>query len=268
MVRPTSSLQRQVAAILKEAVVDIGPREAQWLVEAAASDEEALSFARRRAAGEPFQYIVGSAAFRHIELAVGPGVLVPRPETEVVVECALEHLPSNGTVLDVGTGSGAIALAIKHERPEARVIACDISQDALEWFELNARTLGLEVEIHRSDLFHGLPRSLAGTLDVIVSNPPYVASGVANSLPVDVIAHEPHIALFAGEDGLATIRDLVRHAPRWLRRGGWLVMEIGETHADEVRALLAEGGYSDVGSFPDMTGWDRIAVGRFVGERA
>ncbi len=262
MPQTPDALLREVAAILDGGTVDVGPREAEWLIEAAGSDDEARAFARRRAAGEPFQYIVGRAAFRHIELAVGPGVLVPRPETEVLVDRVLARLPDGGTVLDVGTGSGAIALAIKHERGDARVIASDVDDKAIEWCELNARSLGLEIDVHRSDLFDGLPRSLQGAFDVIVSNPPYVASDAANSLPVDVVEHEPHVALFAGEDGLATIRVLVSEAPGWLRHGGWLVMEIGETQGASVRQLLTDGGFADVAVHPDITGRDRIAEGR------
>lgn len=251
----------EVTAILKDGVVEVGSREADWLVDAAGSEQEAISFALRRAAGEPLQYVIGTAPFRQIELMVGPGVLIPRPETEVVVERALARLPDRGTLLDVGTGSGAIALAVKAERPDARVIATDIAEEALAWFHVNEDALGLDIELHRSDLFAGLPESLVGELDVVVSNPPYVASSDADSLPVDVVEHEPHVALFAGEDGLATIRDLVSEAPRWLKRGGWLVMEIGETQAAEVRALLEGAGYRDVAIHPDMTGRPRIAEG-------
>ena len=228
-------------------------------------EASALQLAERRASGEPLQYVLGTASFRHLELAVGPGVLVPRPETEVLVEFALARIPPGGTAVDVGTGSGAIALSIGHERPDARVWATDDSADALSYAMANRDALGLEVEIVDGELLDGLPPELMGTVDVVVSNPPYVALSERDLLGADVIAHEPHHALFAGTDGLAVLARLANDSMPWLGPGGWLVCEIG--HEQEVRAgaLLRREGYVEVGAHADLTGRPRIIEGRKSG---
>ena len=159
----------------------------------------------RRIDGEPLQYLTGLAGFRYLELRVGPGVLVPRPETEIVAQTAIDLLPRGGTVVDVGTGSGAIALAIRHERPDARVVATDISEEALVWARRNREELALEVELIACDLLDGVDHGLRGAIDVIVSNPPYVAPEERDDLPVEVRDHEPDVALFAPRDGLDVI---------------------------------------------------------------
>lgn len=256
--------------------------EASWIVDRATAlidagsdgDREAdsveslaVEMAERRARGEPLQYVLGTASFRHLELAVGPGVLVPRPETEVLVERALAHIPAGGAVVDVGTGSGAIALSISHERPDSRVLATDDSADALRYAVANRQTLGLEVDIVNGELLDGLPPELKGSVDVVVSNPPYVAFSERDLLGADVIAHEPHHALFAGADGLVVLARLADDALPWLRPGGWLVCEIGYEQKERATALLEHRSYIDVGIYADLTGRPRIVEGRKGGGR-
>ena len=257
--------------MLATARVEIGPREADWVLEAAerraSSDDEveriALELAERRAGGEPLQYVLGTAAFRYLELSVGPGVLVPRPETEVLVERALDRLPPEGNIVDVGTGSGAIALAIKQERPDARVWATDDSSDALRYARLNRKELELDVEILRGGLLEALPGSLRGDFDVVVSNPPYVAESETDLVASDVLGHEPDHAVFGGgEDGLSIVSALVSQARHWLRPRGWLVCEIGHGQAAAVVALFEGAGFVDSGVHEDLAGWDRIVEGR------
>lgn len=272
-------LERRVAEILEATGIESPEAEARWLIEAASGmdremllvtkarlDDEvvaaALELVRRRTAGEPLQYVTGIAGFRRLELNVGPGVLVPRPETEVVTEHALARTPDGGVVVDVGTGSGAIALAIKDERPDARVLATELSPDAMRWAEMNRDDLSLEVELIACDLLTGLPSDLHNEIDVIVANPPYVAEADRATLPADVVDHEPHQALFAGERGTAVIDELAREARYWLKPGGWLVLEIGEAQGESTRTTLAAGGYAEVQIHRDLAGRERIAEAR------
>jgi release factor glutamine methyltransferase len=235
-------------------------REARWLADASEDPSHLAELVRRRLEGEPLQYLTGVAGFRYLELKVGPGVLIPRPETEVVTQFAIDLLPRAGVLADVGTGSGAIALAVKHEREDARVLATEVSDDALAWARLNRDELGLDVELLRCDLLEGVPRDLAGALDVVVSNPPYVADEERRALPREVVEHEPEVALFAPGRGLGVIERLARDAREWLRPGGHLVLEIAPTHAPGMTALL--GAYEDVSVYPDLTGRERVVVGR------
>jgi len=270
--QPTSrpELRARIAELLASAEVDAGPREADWLLEAAerrvSGDDDvgrvALELADRRAKGEPLQYVIGTAAFRHLELAVGPGVLVPRPETEVLVERALDRLPQDGAIVDVGTGSGAIALAIRHERPDARVWATDDSSEALRYARDNRARLDLDVEILRGSLFEPLPGSMRGDFDVVVSNPPYVSEAEAHLVGRDVLDHEPDHAVFAGRDGLSIVTELVHQTLPWLRPGGWLVCEIGHGQSDAVVELFEGAGFIHSGVHRDLAGWDRIVEGR------
>ena len=224
-----------------------------------------MQMARRRASGTPLQYVIGVAAFRRIDLAVGPGVFVPRPETEMVVDRALEHLPESGSLLDVGTGSGAIALAVAYERPDARVVATEVSETAIRWARENQARLNLEIELYLGDLFEGLPERLARSFDVVVSNPPYVAEAARDILPREVVDHEPHDALFGGAEGVDLILRLAEDAPQWLRPGGHLVVEIGSEQGDRVAEILTRAGWSDVGAAEDLAGRERIAEGRWSG---
>jgi release factor glutamine methyltransferase len=249
--------------------------EAEWLLESAvgstrsqlvtldpliepAAVERLRGLVERRMSGEPLQYITGVAGFRHLELAVGPGVFIPRPETELVVERALTRIPSQGTVVDVGTGSGAIALSIAQERPDARVLATEVSGDALEWATKNRDGLGLDVELYHGDLLEPLPEELRGRIDVVVSNMPYVPDEDAALLPADVVRHEPRVALFGAPGGLALIERLAGDARAGLRPGGWLVLEIGDRQGDRVLALLGALGYAEATVHLDYAARERI----------
>lgn len=207
----------------------------------------------RRAAGEPLAYIEGSRGFYGLELACGPGVLVPRPETETVVDVALEVISDvrDPVVVDIGTGTGAIALAIASQRPDAEVIATDVSEEALAFARANASALGLDVWFACGDLFDAVPESLHGCVDLLVSNPPYVRAGA--DLPADVLA-EPAIALFAGTDGADVLRRIVDGAPGWLKPGAAIVLEIGDASQADV---LPGGAVRE-----DLTGRPRVIWAR------
>jgi release factor glutamine methyltransferase len=212
-----------------------------------------MEYAARRRDREPVAYILGVKGFRSIELAVDPRVLIPRPETEHLVEAVLD-LPSGTRVCDVGTGSGAIALALKSERPDLQVVATDASADALAVAEANARRLGLEVELHHGDLL----ADVRGPLDAIVSNPPYVEDGA--ELAPEIVRHEPALALRSGPDGLDVIRRLLPAAGA--TDATLVALEIAEGQADAVRALMREAGFADVTVTRDLAGIERVLVGR------
>lgn len=223
-------------------------------------DEEASSDLRtrylallsRRARHEPVAYILGRKDFRRITLAVDPRVLIPRPETELLVEAALT-LPAGIRIADVGTGSGAVALAIKDERPDLDVVGSDTSVAALSLARLNAARLRLTVEWIQADLLDGLD------CDAVVANLPYIPA--ATELPADVIDYEPVKALFAGLDGLDLIRRLLAQAgPR--PRLTTLALEIGFDQSDAVAALVGAAGFSDVERVRDLAGHERVIIGR------
>jgi release factor glutamine methyltransferase len=213
----------------------------------------------RRAAGEPLAYIVGSREFFGLELHVDARVLVPRPDTETVVEWSLEVLADTAAprVVDLGTGSGAIALAIAHRRTDAQVEAVDASADALAVASENARRLSLQVRFAQGEWLAGC----SGPYDLIVSNPPYVAEGDEH-LPA--LRHEPMQALVAGVDGLADIRAIVEQAPPRLASDGWLLLEHGWDQAAAVRELLRAAGFADVVSRHDLAGIERCTGGRWL----
>jgi release factor glutamine methyltransferase len=218
-------------------------------------------FARRRA-GEPIAYITGWREFYGIRLCVTPDVLIPRPETELLVELALERVAaaSPARVLELGTGSGAIAVALARERPDLTVVATDISEAALAVARRNARDHGAAIGFVNSDWFEALG---PGRFDLIVSNPPYVAASDAHLERGDV-RFEPRLALVGGEDGLTCIRAIAARAQRRLRPGGWLLLEHGYDQGDRCIGLLREFGYSDVEDFEDLAGVPRVCTGRSV----
>ncbi len=208
----------------------------------------------KRKAGIPVAYLLGRKEFYGLELAVNPSVLVPRPETELLVDLALERKPQS--VLDLGTGSGAVALAIKHERPNCRVVGVDADLSALLTARRNATKLNLDVDFRHGRWFE----PVAGErFDLIVSNPPYVAAGDSH-LPA--LRHEPRLALVAGPDGLDCIRDILKGVTPHLSPGAWLLLEHGMGQDGEVRALLAAAGLESVTTWPDLAGIARISGGK------
>jgi release factor glutamine methyltransferase len=222
---------------------------------------EARRFGRalcRHCTGTPVQHLTGRQQFRRLDLEVRPGVFVSRPETEVVAEVGLTAIDDirDPVVVDVGTGTGAIALAIKAERSGASVWATDISPAAVELAEANARRLGLDVTVLLGDLFDPLPHDLLGTVNLVISNPPYVGAEEFASLPAEVRA-DPELALLGGTD---VHRRLVQESPRWLGPEGALAVEIGSTQGDEVAALFRDH-FDDVCVLPDLTGRDRVVIG-------
>ncbi|HET9741218.1 MAG TPA: peptide chain release factor N(5)-glutamine methyltransferase [Terriglobales bacterium] len=260
-----------------------------------AHSEESLSadqFARygemveRRAVGEPLQYITGHQEFWGLDFLVTPSVLIPRPETEHAVETALELLRGieSPRVVDVGTGSGCIALAIASELPQARVDAVDISEDALQVARQNASRFGLteRVRFVRSDLLSAfLGKGLLSgmletrrapsderrdsteyhtTFDIVISNPPYVGEQEAEKLQIEVRGHEPHCALFGGREGLDVYRRLIPQAREVLKPGGWLVLEIGYSQEEQVQQLLSN--WTDLRSVRDLQGIPRVVAAR------
>lgn len=216
------------------------------------------SLARRRLAGEPVAYLTGRREFWSLDLEVTPEVLVPRPETELVVERVLAVLGGGGrpAVLDLGTGSGAIALAVAHERPDAAVTATDVSAAALAVAKRNAARLGLRnLRFLEGSWFDPLAGS---RFDVIASNPPYVAAG---DPALAALAHEPRAALVAATDGLAAIEAIVSAAPGHLEPGGWLIVEHGAAQGAAVRALFSAAGLAAVATRPDLAGHERATEG-------
>jgi release factor glutamine methyltransferase len=226
----------------------------------------------RRRAGEPLQYAVGRWGFRRLDLLVDHRVLIPRPETETVVEVALEQLVTLGrepTVVDLGTGSGAIALAIADEVADAHVWATDVSADALTVARANlaglAGTAAPRVRISEGSWFDALPNELRGHVQLIVSNPPYVSTAEVDDLPPEVARWEPRAALVSGPTGLEHIERIVAGAPAWLARPGALVVEIAPHQAPAVAALARNAGFPDVTVRPDLVGRARALVGRMQG---
>ncbi|MBM3117432.1 peptide chain release factor N(5)-glutamine methyltransferase [Jeongeupia naejangsanensis] len=214
----------------------------------------------RRRNGEPVAYLVGVREFYGRDFAVSPAVLIPRPETELLVELALERAGQGARVVDLGTGSGCIPVTIKLERPDLDVSAVDISDDALAVARGNAKALGANVVLYLSDWY----ATLAGqTFGVIVSNPPYIVAGDAHLVQGD-LRFEPQGALTDFADGLTHIRSIVEGAGDHLAPGGWLLFEHGFDQGPASRALLAEAGFADVQTWTDLAGLDRVSGGRLA----
>ena len=217
-----------------------------------------IALCQRRAAGEPVAYLRGMKEFYGLTLQVDARVLDPRPDTETLVDWALQLLAPLPAprVLDLGTGSGAIALALQHQRPDAQVSAVDASADALAVAQANAARLGLAVQFARGNWLRGV----AGQFDVIASNPPYIAAADPH---LAALRHEPLQALASGADGLDDIRSIVAQAPSHLLPGGWLLLEHGWDQAEAVQALLRSAGFAEVQSRKDLAGIARCSGGQW-----
>ncbi|MEX1047327.1 MAG: peptide chain release factor N(5)-glutamine methyltransferase [Actinomycetota bacterium] len=225
------------------------------------SSGEARAFGRalcQRCTGTPLQHLIGEQQFRSLALEVRPGVFVPRPETELIVDAALAAIEKTKgpNVVDVGTGTGAIALAVKAERSDTTVVATDRSPEAVALAADNAARLGLEVTVVGGDLFSEVPGNLKGEVDLVVSNPPYVAEKDYEDLPAEVRA-DPFSALVGGTD---MYRELVVRSAEWLRPGGSLIVEIGPALASEIADVFREA-FVDIRVLPDLTGRDRMVGG-------
>ena len=278
--------------LLQVTAVELGnEKEARWLCEHASGlDRVELDAARdevvsqrcgvalramvaRRLTGEPLQYVMKSWAFRHLDVLVDNRVLIPRPETEVMVQAALDlaremisKANSKLRVADLGTGSGVIGLSLASELPRGsnEVWLTDLSADALEVARANLAGLGLingDVRVAQGSWFAALPSELKNSFDLIVSNPPYIAL-YDPSVESSVLNHEPHLALFAGSDGLDAYREIISHADEWLATDGWIVLEIGHQQGDAVRELLAQNSFKQIEIRKDLAGRDRIALAK------
>lgn len=274
-----AELHQQTVERLRTAGIENAPNEARWIVERAAGDpyrvvaDKAVTvrshhhwrlMVERREAGEPLQYVLERWPFRQLELFVDRRVLIPRPETEVVVDAVLaEHARVGGPVVDLGTGSGAIALSVVTERPGTEVWGVERSVDALAVARANCTGLGRKartVRLVEGSWFAALPEELRGEVGVVASNPPYIPDAVP--LPPEVQGWEPAEALRSGDDGLADIRVIVAEAVEWLAPGGALVVEHGDEQGAAVRALAASAGFTEVRTGKDLTGRERYLVAR------
>lgn len=220
-----------------------------------------VELVRQRATGRPLQHLTGVAPFRHLVLAVGPGVFIPRPETELLLELAASQLASAGTVVDLGAGSGAIALAVAQEYSAARVVAVERSDTALAWLRRNAAERAAAgdrpIEVVAGDLTDpAVLAELAGAVDVLLANPPYVPGRIRGQLSVEV-GYDPSEAVFGGPDGTSLLPGLIGTAARVVRPGGLLVFEHDESHADQLAGLLSDG-WQDVRGHRDLAGRPRF----------
>ncbi|MCA9562228.1 MAG: peptide chain release factor N(5)-glutamine methyltransferase, partial [Myxococcales bacterium] len=218
----------------------------------------------RRCSAEPVAYILGEQEFWSLPFVVSPSVLIPRPETERLVELVLDRVDTafSGLVADIGTGTGAIACALASERPNCQIVATDISDEALSVAAKNVARLGFDRQI-RLALGDGLePLVPLAPFDMILSNPPYIAETERVEVMRDVIAFEPHLALFSGSDGLDIIRRLIRGAAPLLKAGGLLLLEHGFRQGEAIRELLMEAGMAEVETVDDYAGKPRISLGR------
>jgi release factor glutamine methyltransferase len=293
-----AALVRAVEARLRGGDLESPAADARWIVDevlgAGAPDDlvsdraadAADELAKRRLSGEPLQYVLGSWSFRGLDLMVDPRVLIPRPETEVTAQVAIDEAVRAGArrgrneprraadtpivVADLGTGSGAIALALAAELPEAAVWATDASEASLAVARANvagAGAIGARVRLVVGDWFVALPSELRGSLCVVVANPPYIAEHEVDTLPREVADHEPHGALVSGPTGLEAIERIVADASSWLVPGGSLVVELAPHQAQLAAARADEAGLVDARVEPDLAGRPRVLVARASPER-
>jgi release factor glutamine methyltransferase len=256
---------RQAAAILAEAGIPSPQHDARVLVAHAADHAVPIDdLVAARASRVPLQHLVGTAGFRYLDIAVGPGVFVPRPETELLVDAvlsAVQDLPAP-LVVDLCAGSGAIGLSVAHEHRRAVVHLVERSTAAFEWLERNTARLEASdrIHLHHADLA-AAPVGIDGTVDVVVANPPYVPLDEHSQVDPEVRDHDPAEAIWADDEGLAVIRRVIERAVTLLRPGGTLVVEHSERHGLSVPRMLTAAGFAEVSDHPDLTGRDRFTVG-------
>jgi release factor glutamine methyltransferase len=220
----------------------------------------------RRGRREPLQLIVGSVGFRYLEVEVRAGVFIPRPETEVLAGEAIARVPAGGVVVEPCTGTGAVACAVATESEAARVVATDVSEAAVALATVNAARCGAAtVEVEHGDLLEPVDPALRGAVDVLVSNPPYVAAGETAGLEPEVTEWDPRQALVSGPTGHEVSDRLISAAARWLRPGGWLLLEVGETRANETARRCRAAGLAEADVVADLTGRDRVVAARRPG---
>ncbi len=230
--------------------------EAVELIASAPDDATLDALVARRVSGEPLAWLVGTTRFCGVQVAVDPGVYVPRWQSEALAERAAAVLPDRGTAVDLATGSGAIALVLARRRPGARVLGTDTDPVALACARRNG------VEVLEGPLFEPLPADLAGRVDVLCGVLPYVPTGSLHLLPRDVLAYEPRRALDGGVDGLGLVDAVVAGSPRWVRPGGWLLLEVGGDQVAAVTGRMAAAGYGDLEVLVDGDGDPRGVAGR------
>jgi release factor glutamine methyltransferase len=255
-VGPASLNLRNGRATLSE--MSLPAHELKRLRAVAGTEAELHALVERRLAGEPLQYLEGTAAFGPWDLHVDSRVLIPRPETELLWEIAAALAESPDVIVDLCTGSGALAIALAKSFPQARVLGTDLSVEALDVARMNGAMLEPTVEWRQGDLFEALPEHLVGAVDLLVANPPYVAEREYAALPEDV-RREPKLALVSGPTGLEVYERIAAEVGRWLAPGGRFALEIGETQGDAVRSLFAEFSLS---VRQDLTRRDRFVIGK------
>ena len=277
----TETLIAEAGSALRAQGIHNGHQEARWLLlhalrggpaampcgngaELPAELEQSFrALLQRRLAGEPLQYVMGSAEFYGLELEVGPGVLIPRPETERLVDFALAACPECGPVCDLCTGSGAIALAIAHARPRLKPVwATDLSAEALAYARRNAARLALDVTFVQGDLWCAIPGTIRFAL--VTANPPYVSPIDYAVLPAEVKDYEPRLALWADQDGLALVRRIASESRDRLLPGAAVVCEIGSEQGAAAREAFLATGYQAVDVRQDYTGRDRVVIARWT----
>ena len=221
-------------------------------------EEEYKRLLQLRGIHKPLQQITGKAYFMGLEFTVNEHVLIPRQDTEILVEDALKRMSEHARILDLCTGSGCILLSLLYNKNKAEGVGIDISEDALEVAKRNSCDLNIHAEFIKSNLLE----KAEGAFDLIVSNPPYIPAKVIEGLMEEVRDYEPHLALDGGEDGLDFYRRIVAEAGAYLNPGGWLIMEIGQEQGEAVRQMLLQAGYEEIEVVQDLAGLDRVVLGR------
>lgn len=256
-------LFQTLAAILRQGGVENANLEAQWIMEDIPDAEEACAIARKRAAHYPLQYLLGAWEFYGMRFYVGEGVLIPRADTEILVDTVLHRYQeySGGRIIDLCAGSGCIALALKQQLADTKVCGIELSGKALEYARKNAALHHLPVEFYAANVLDPTTAVQFSEIDVIVSNPPYLTEeDMANLQPE--VTHEPKMALAGGEDGLLFYRELTALWKNTLKKGGLLAFEVGIHQAESVKDILEANGFTEIAVVPDLCGIDRVVCGK------